>query len=118
MKTEHPGIPKSPTEILADFDLWKKTKTAEVKFRMVKDYGLESDVAVAIETIAGPKISVVTFTHKGLTAKFKISNSAIILESSYTLNDDDVSAIEDHMKKDFEQILTDYFSANVADRPE
>lgn len=118
MALDTPPRNKTPDEILQEFSDWKESKTLSLQFILVKDYGLESAAEINFETRGGRKINSIRIKHLGLTSIFTITPHEINLESFDSLNDDNVSVLEETILKERAQILLDYFDSHPEDRPE
>ncbi len=118
MGFEDPNKLKTLDQIASDFNVWKETKTKELKFLLVKDCALDSEVEVEFEAAPGKRMDSVTFRHKGLVVKFLITSKSIEVGEIISYNDDNVSMIEEKMVSEYKQMLTDYFSEHQDDRPE
>lgn len=118
MALDKPPRVKSPDEILEDFNNWKESKTKSFQFILVKDCGLNPVAEISFETRGGKKINSIHIRHLGLTSNFEITANSIKLESYDSLNDENVSSLEETILKERAQILLDYFSSYPDDRPE
>lgn len=118
MGFEEPNKLKTLDEIANDFNAWKEAKTNELKFLLVKDCALDSEVEVEFEAAPGKRIDSVTFRHKGLVVKFHITDKSIDIGEIISYNDDNVSVIEEGMVSEYKQALIDYFDEHPNDRLE
>lgn len=118
MALDTPPRNKTPDEILQELSDWKENKTRSLQFILVKNYGLEAAAQISFETRGGRKINNIRISHLGLVSNFTITSHEIKLESYDSLNDDNVSVLEENILKERAQILLDYFDSHPEDRPE
>lgn len=118
MALDTPPRNKTPDEILQELSDWKENKTLILQFILVKDYGLESAAQISFQTRGGRKINSIRISHLGVISNYIITSHEIKLESYDSLNDANVSVLEENILKERAQLLLDYFDSHPEDRPE
>jgi hypothetical protein len=125
--------PKSPAEILAQLDEQNAARLAEMRFRLTKDYGLDSESHVPSEMSialgASGRVTSVTFKAKGLTVTYEVTPTQVREISRFSLNSGagnsydetesgHASVLEDAMAEEYKSLLNNYFADFPEQRPE
>ena len=119
---------KSPAEILAQLDEQNAVRLAEMRFRLTKDYGLDSKndknntpTEMSITLGASNRVTRVTFRAKGLTVTFEITPTDVCEVGRSSLNSGggtshnetesgSVSVMEDEIASEHNSLLHNYFA--------